>query len=71
MIPKKFEVALRLSEFDPNSDRADDERTENGVAFGYFFNKHNHKLQADIREFEDKARNAKDREFRLQYQLIF
>jgi phosphate-selective porin OprO and OprP len=71
VIPKKFEIALRLAEFDPNSDGADNERTEEGVAFNYFWNKHNHKLQADYRQLEDKARNAKDKEIRLQYQLIF
>ncbi len=71
VVPKKFEIALRTAEFDSNSDRDDDERTENGVALNWFWNKHNHKLQADFRELEDKARNAKDREVRFQYQLIF
>lgn len=71
VIPKRFEVALRVAEFDPNSDSGDNERTENGIAVGYFWNKHNHKLQADFRELENKASNQKDRELRLQYQLIF
>ena len=71
VIPKKFEVALRVAEFDPNSDAGDNERTESGIGFGYFWNKHNHKLQADYRELEDKAKNAKDKEIRFQYQLIF
>jgi phosphate-selective porin OprO/OprP len=71
VIPKKLEVALRVAELDPNSDLGDNERTENGIGFGWFLNKHNHKLQADFRELEDKAKNAKDRELRVQYQLIF
>lgn len=71
IIPQKFEVALRLSEIDPNTDVDNNEREETGVALGYFFNKHPHKIQADFREIEDKARNVTDKEFRLQYQLIF
>ena len=72
ILPKKFEVAVRVAELDPNSDVDDNERTENGVALNWFPNKHNHKLQADYRLIEDKARaNSDDKEFRLQYQLIF
>ena len=71
LLPQKFEIALRASELDPNSDVGDNERTENGIAFNYFWDKHNRKLQADFRELEDKARNAKDKEIRLQYQIIF
>ncbi len=71
VIPQKFEIAARLAEIDPNSDRDDDEREERGVALGYFFNKHNHKLQADYRQLENKATAREDDEFRLQYQVIF
>ncbi len=72
VVPKTFEVALRVAEFDPNDDRDNNERTENGLALNYFFNKHAHKLQLDYREIEDDARaNSKDKEIRLQYQLIF
>ena len=71
VIPKRLEVALRWAEFDPNADRDDDVRSESGVAFNYFWNKHGHKLQADYREIEDEARNAKDKEIRVQYQVIF
>ncbi|HEX9671083.1 MAG TPA: porin [Thermoanaerobaculia bacterium] len=71
IVPQKFEVALRLAELDPNSDRDDDEREETGLAIGYFFNKHNHKLQADYRQVENQANNQTNDEFRLQYQLIF
>lgn len=73
IVPQKLEVAARYSELDPNDDVDDNEREETGVALGYFFNKHNHKLQADYRQIEDLARagQPKDDEFRLQYQLIF
>ena len=71
VIPMKFEIALRTAEFDPNSDVSDNQRSEDGIAFNWFLNKHNHKLQADYRQLEDEARNAKDKEIRLQYQLIF
>ena len=71
VLPKKLELALRWGDFDPHADRDDDNRLETGAAFNYFFNKHNHKLQADFRELENEANNQKDREIRLQYQLIF
>ena len=71
VLPQKLEVALRLGEFDPNDDVDDNEREERGLAFGYFFNKHNHKLQADYREIENKSARTTDKEVRLQYQLIF
>ena len=71
VVPKRFEIALRLSEFDPNSDVSNNEREENGLALNYFWNKHAHKLQADFRELEDNARGTKDKEVRLQYQVIF
>jgi phosphate-selective porin OprO and OprP len=71
IIPQKLEAAIRLGELDPNSDIDDNEREERGLALGYFFNKHNHKLQGDYREIEDKARSATDKEIRLQYQIIF
>ena len=72
IIPKTFEIALRAAELDPNSNIDNNERTENGVAFNWFLNKHSHKLQADYRMIEDKARaSSDDKEIRLQYQLIF
>jgi phosphate-selective porin OprO/OprP len=71
VIPKRLEVALRFAEYDPNAGRGDDVRSETGVALGYYWNKHNHKLQTDFREIEDEARGAKDKELRVQYQIIF
>lgn len=72
VIPQKLEIALRVAEFDPNDGVANNERTEDGIAVSYYWNKHNHKLQADYRQIEDKARrNSKDSEIRFQYQVIF
>lgn len=71
ILPQKLEVALRLSELDPNDDVSNNEREENGIAVGYFWNKHNHKLQADYRELKNNATNLDDKEVRLQYQIIF
>ncbi len=74
IVPKKFEVALRLSELDPNADVSNDEREERGVAVGYFFNKHAYKLQADYRQLENgipAGGSVTNDEFRLQYQIIF
>ena len=71
VIRQKLEIALRFSELDPNSDVENNEREERGLALGYFFNKHNHKLQADYRELENNATRTTDKEARLQYQIIF
>jgi phosphate-selective porin OprO/OprP len=71
IIPQKLEIALRVGEFDPNDDIDNNEREERGLAFGYFWNKHNHKLQADYRELENKASSQTNKEVRLQYQVIF
>ena len=71
VIPQKFEIAGRYAVLDRNADRDDDEQEERGVALGYFFNKHPHKLQLDYRQLENKATNVTDDEVRLQYQIVF
>jgi hypothetical protein len=71
ILPQKLEVALRLSELDPNDDVGNNEREERGLAVNWFWNKHNHKLQGDYRQLENKANRQEDKEIRLQYQLIF
>lgn len=70
-VPKKFETALRYAVLDPNSAVSDNDRTETGIGFSYYFNKHAHKLQADFRQLENDATGVKDKEIRLQYQFIF
>jgi len=71
VVPQKFEVTGRYAELDPNANVNDNERVESGLAVSWFLNKHNHKLQLDFRNIENKATNADDKEYRLQYQLIF
>ncbi|HYG63332.1 MAG TPA: hypothetical protein VEL74_12175, partial [Thermoanaerobaculia bacterium] len=71
VIPQKLEIAGRYAVLDRNADRDDDEQEERGIALGYFFNKHPHKLQLDYRQLENKATDATDDELRLQYQIIF
>jgi phosphate-selective porin OprO/OprP len=71
VIPQKLELAVRYSVYDPTSLVDNDDRIEQGLAFGYFWNKHNHKLQADFRELENERTDIKDRELRVQYQIIF
>ena len=71
VLPQKLEVALRLSELDPDDGVGDNEREERGLAVSWYFNKHNHKLQADYRQLADEASGLEDAELRVQYQLLF
>lgn len=71
IVRPKFEVAVRLAELDPNDGIDNNEQEERGLALNYFWNKHNHKLQLDYRELENKANNQTNEEIRLQYQVIF
>lgn len=67
---KKLELAARLATILPDTASSTD-RTETGIAFSYYWDKHNHKLQADYLQVEDDATGRKDNEIRLQLQLIF
>lgn len=68
---KKLEFAGRFSVISPDLARPSD-ATETGVAVSWYFDKHNQKLQADIRDLEFEAAPASDAtEIRVQYQLIF
>jgi len=71
VIPQTLELALRYAELDPSDLVRHDTRKEKGLALGYFFNKHAHKLQADFRRLSDKATGKDTDEIRVQYQLIF
>ena len=71
IVRNKFEIAARFSELDPNDKINNNEQEERGLARNYFWNKHNHKLQADYRELEFKATDLTNKEVRLQYQIIF
>ena len=73
LFAKQAEVGLRWAEIDPNKAKDRDEQEERGVVFGYYFNKHNHKIQADYRQLETKSATGSvtNDEIRIQYQLIF
>jgi hypothetical protein len=66
-----FEVALRYATYDPTDRTANNDRTEVGGALNYFINKHYLKLQADFRQLEDKAQKTKNKELRIQSQVMF
>jgi phosphate-selective porin OprO and OprP len=66
-----FEVAMRYATYDPTDRTANNDRTEVGGALNYFINKHFLKLQADFRQLEDKAQKTKNKELRIQSQVMF
>jgi hypothetical protein len=68
---KKFELAYRFAQNDPNVDIANDAVTETGVAAGWYFNKHNYKIQSDYRQVENNKTKQTNDEFRVQLQFIF
>lgn len=72
-VPGKLEVALRHSQFDPNTNIDDNSRNESRVGFGYYFSKHDLKFQADYGTVENEA-SATDKDtdfFRAQLQIVF
>ncbi|MBI2838426.1 MAG: hypothetical protein HYX75_08935 [Acidobacteria bacterium] len=71
VVPKTFEVAFRYASLDPTDAKSSDDRTETGIAAGYFLNKHALKWQTDYRRLEDDATGRTDNELRSQLQFIF
>ncbi len=71
IVRNKFEVAGRYAAIDPNEDIGNNLQKEYGVALGYFYNKHNYKLQGDYRRLENEAAGTQFDEFRVQLQFIF
>lgn len=67
----RFEVAFRYAAFDPNDLISQNDRREVGGALNYFYSKHTLKVQADFRQLEDESTSTKNRELRLQAQLVF
>ncbi len=47
VVPKEVEVAVRYAQVDPDEDTGDDNVTEARVVFGYYWNRHSLKFQAD------------------------
>lgn len=71
-VPKKFEVSVRWSEFDPDADADDDSLTETRIGFGWYFSKHELKFQADYGTIEDDSDPTADLDvFRAQLQIVF
>lgn len=68
---RTWEVAFRYALLDPTDVVGDNDRTEIGGGINWFYNKHFAKIQADWRQLEDKAKNTKDQEVRIQTQLYF
>jgi phosphate-selective porin OprO and OprP len=73
IIPANLEIAGRYGYIDPNRSASNDLRSEVGGAVSYYFNKHNLKLQADVRNLhQQRATGATDdMQYRLQAQIIF
>ncbi|MCZ6696629.1 MAG: porin [Acidobacteria bacterium] len=72
-IPKKFEVALRYSEIDPDTDLDENTLTESRIAFNYFFRAHRLKLQIDFGRLteETPTGDIDADQVRAQLQFIF
>jgi phosphate-selective porin OprO/OprP len=47
VVPKEVEVGVRYAQVDPDDDTDDDEVTEARIVFGYYFDRHSLKVQAD------------------------
>lgn len=75
ILPKKMEAAMRYAFVDPNRDKGNDLQSEIGGAVSYYFNDHNLKVQADVRNLHTQQTGGKSpidaMEYRLQAQVIF
>jgi phosphate-selective porin OprO and OprP len=73
IIPKNLEIAARYGYIDPHRSASNDLRSEVGGAVSYYFNKHNLKLQADVRNLHQQRNTGTtdDMQYRLQAQIIF
>lgn len=68
---RNWEVVGRYGSFDPTDLVSGNDQKEIGGGLNYFYNRHNLKVQADFRQLENKANGQKNKEARLQTQLIF
>jgi phosphate-selective porin OprO/OprP len=70
-----MEAAMRYAFVDPNRDKGNDLQSEIGGAVSYYFNDHNLKVQADVRNLHTQQTGGKSpidaMEYRLQAQVIF
>ena len=73
LIPSKLEVAGRWSQIDLDTSVDDNEQTETRLVFGYYFNKHDLKFQADYGQIKNEASATDEKTdiFRAQFQIVF
>ena len=65
---RRNELAARYAVISPDTPTNTDQ-IEAGVAFSHYWAQHRAKLQADLRQIQNKATDTKDLQFRLQMQL--
>jgi len=71
---ERIEVGARYAMSDPDDDAQEisNEADEIGVVFNYYFAEHRYKIQADLRQIDEKAADGNDSlEFRAQMQFSF
>jgi len=65
---RRNELAVRYAVISPDTP-TDTDTVETGIAFSHYWAAHRAKLQADVRQIEQKATGAEDLQLRLQIQL--
>ncbi len=73
---RKWEVAVRYAEFDPNDAVTLNKLEETGAALSYYLRRHNLKMQLDLRELAiegtaNSGRGVENQELRFQTQINF
>lgn len=68
---EKLEAAFRYARYDPSEAVAGNDVKEIGGALSYYIKKHYLKIQGDLRQLEDEARGVKNKELRVQTQVMF
>jgi phosphate-selective porin OprO/OprP len=72
---RKYAISGRYGMFDPSSLAGGNDRKEWRVGASWFYSRHTLKVQADYGQLEDEAANSgrgtRNKEFRVQTQLIF
>ena len=71
LIRDHLEIAARWAGYDPSDLIPDNDRTEVGGVVNYYLNKHSLKFQGDFRQIDDDGRGTKNKELRLQTQVVF
>jgi phosphate-selective porin OprO/OprP len=70
-----WEVGARYGQFDPTDRAGSNLRKEIRGMVSYYYGRHNMKVQADFGQLQDQAANTgkgtKNKEFRLQSQIVF